>query len=89
MITALTIALVGSVMVFAAPYHNKAALLAGYYMVSVYFLFLWVSAADQGRPISPDFCFPYRLHSAFIHDLRQHRRAHEESCNQLTGYDWL
>lgn len=35
MITALTIALVGSIMVFAAPYHNKAALLAGYYMVSV------------------------------------------------------
>ncbi|KAL6241218.1 hypothetical protein RBB50_011897 [Rhinocladiella similis] len=33
MITALTIALVGSVMVFAAPYHNKAALLAGYYMI--------------------------------------------------------
>ncbi|KAK6385596.1 uncharacterized protein PV06_08172 [Exophiala oligosperma] len=33
MITALTIALVGSIMVFAAPYHNKAALLAGYYMI--------------------------------------------------------
>lgn len=33
MATALTIALVGSAMVFAAPYDNKAALLAGYYMV--------------------------------------------------------
>jgi ACS family allantoate permease-like MFS transporter len=33
MATALTIALVGSAMVFAAPYANKAALLAGYYLV--------------------------------------------------------
>lgn len=34
MASALTIALVGSAMVFAAPYDNKAALLAGYYLVS-------------------------------------------------------
>lgn len=31
---ALILQLVGSIMVFAAPYHNKGALLAGYYMVS-------------------------------------------------------
>lgn len=33
MTVALTIALVGSIMVFAAPYSNKAALLCGYYFV--------------------------------------------------------
>ncbi|KIW12276.1 hypothetical protein PV08_09553 [Exophiala spinifera] len=33
MITALTIALVGAVIVFAAPYHNKAALLGGFYIM--------------------------------------------------------
>ena len=30
---ALTTALVGSIIVYAAPYHNKGALLAGYYLV--------------------------------------------------------
>lgn len=33
MTSALVLALVGSIMVFAAPYANKAALLAGYYLV--------------------------------------------------------
>lgn len=33
MTSALVFALVGSILVYAAPYHNKAALLAGYYLV--------------------------------------------------------
>ncbi|OAQ77997.1 MFS transporter, ACS family, allantoate permease [Purpureocillium lilacinum] len=50
MTVALTIALVGSIMVFAAPYSNKAALLCGYYLVYAfptgYILLLAMASAN-------------------------------------------
>jgi hypothetical protein len=75
-----SIALVGSIIVFTAPFDNKAALLAGYYLVSRF--------ADKQTLDSEltdynlDILRVCRLYCPFVPSSKQHCWAHEESVGE-------
>jgi hypothetical protein len=85
MIFALTMSLVGTIMIFAAPYHDKAALLCGYYMVYQ----MVVCNSWLALIYAAVLCFPYQLHSPSGLGISQRCRTHKEGCQQLATFDWI
>lgn len=87
MTVALTIALVGSIMVFAAPYHDKAALLCGYYFVSKGKAYS--EAKVNLTLVITGLRIPHWLHYLIGNGVSQRCRPHKESGNKFSAANWL